>query len=61
MDKSRYHFVFDRLRAVRQDLVVQSVRNEVTLKVLEISVRFHLYAGYKYDDSCAVEETLLYF
>ncbi|XP_059098703.1 SAC3 domain-containing protein 1-like isoform X2 [Tigriopus californicus] len=46
-DKVRYHFIFDRLRAIRQDLVVQSVRSPILLAVLEICVRFHLLASHQ--------------
>ena len=42
-----YEFVFDRLRAVRQDMVVQNAVNIDTVKILERVVRFHLYASYK--------------
>ena len=42
-DKAAYDFVFDRLRAVRQDMAVQELRD---LKVLEICVKFHLVSGY---------------
>lgn len=46
-DKVRYHFIFDRLRAIRQDLVIQSVRTHILLEVLEICVRFHLLSSHK--------------
>ena len=49
-----YDFVFDRLRAVRQDLVVQGFiegytgENTVrTIKILESCVRFYIYCGYR--------------
>ncbi|KAK7497809.1 hypothetical protein BaRGS_00010943 [Batillaria attramentaria] len=42
-----YDFVFDRLRAVRQDAVVQCVDGENAITLLEQMVRFHVYAGYR--------------
>lgn len=42
-----YDFVFDRLRAVRQDLVIQGLGSVDSIKVLEPIVRFHSYAGYR--------------
>jgi hypothetical protein len=44
-----YDFVFDRLRAVRQDLVMQGLGSVDSIKVLEPIVRFHSYAGYRYE------------
>jgi len=41
-----YHFVFDRLRAVRQDLVVQRVKNNTSMSILSTCVRFHLLFGH---------------
>ena len=40
-----YDFLFDRLRAVRQDLTLQIVADSVTLTVLASCVRFHLVFG----------------
>jgi len=37
-----YDFIFDRLRAVRQDLVLQNVQDLTTLTILTRCVRFHL-------------------
>ena len=34
-----YEFVFDRLRAVRQDLVVQRVKDTTSMVILAICVR----------------------
>lgn len=43
-----YHFVFDRLRSIRQDLIVQGNPDPVvSIKILQICVRFHLLASYK--------------
>ena len=50
IDKKKYDFVFDRLRAVRQDLVIMQSKFDVTgalMDVLEISVRFHLLANFR--------------
>ncbi|XP_069102726.1 SAC3 domain-containing protein 1-like [Argopecten irradians] len=42
-----YDFVFDRLRAVRQDMVIQSIGGQDGIELLEKIVRFHIYAGYR--------------
>ena len=43
-----YNFIFDRLRSVRQDLVVQGNPDlGVSIKVLQICVRFHLLSSYQ--------------
>ncbi|XP_038058119.1 SAC3 domain-containing protein 1-like isoform X2 [Patiria miniata] len=42
-----YDFVFDRLRSVRQDLVIQRAIGTSCVQILEIAVRFHLYSGYR--------------
>ncbi|XP_064111372.1 uncharacterized protein LOC135218854 [Macrobrachium nipponense] len=42
-----YQFVSDRLRAVRQDLCVQGVRNLDCIKLHLASVRFHVYSHYR--------------
>lgn len=47
MDKTRYDFVLDRLKAVRQDLSVRECRDDRAARVLRMCVRFHLYAGYR--------------
>jgi len=41
-----YDFVFDRLRAVRQDLVVQGAKDTTSMAILSICVRFHLLFGH---------------
>ncbi|KAJ8035716.1 Germinal-center associated nuclear protein [Holothuria leucospilota] len=41
-----YQFVFDRLRAVRQDLVIQQASCQESVTILEHAVRFHIYAGH---------------
>jgi hypothetical protein len=50
-----YDFVFDRLRAVRQDLVVQGYlegysgsKTVVVVKILEYCVRFYVYFQFRY-------------
>ncbi|CAL8109588.1 unnamed protein product [Orchesella dallaii] len=43
-----YDFVFDRLRAVRQDMVIQRISNESALVLLEAIIKFHLYAEYRF-------------
>lgn len=54
-DLRAYDFVFDRLRAIRQDLTVQQVRDHVHLHVLEVCVKFHLTSSYMFltDESTA--------
>ncbi|XP_051961994.1 SAC3 domain-containing protein 1 [Xyrauchen texanus] len=42
-----YSFVFDRLRSVRQDMIIQRVSGPECIAVLEKSVRFLLYASYR--------------
>ncbi|XP_063974825.1 germinal-center associated nuclear protein isoform X1 [Diachasmimorpha longicaudata] len=45
-----YNFVFDRLRAVRQDLIIQRLDVSTTIKILEPIVRFHVYAAQRLCD-----------
>ncbi|XP_015121292.1 germinal-center associated nuclear protein [Diachasma alloeum] len=45
-----YDFIFDRLRAVRQDLTVQRLDVVITVKILEPIVRFHVYAAQRLCD-----------
>lgn len=42
----RYNFVTDRLRAVRQDMVIQNLPIPECIKLLEPMVKFHVFAGY---------------
>jgi len=44
-----YEFIFDRLRAVRQDMVIQRIGGNSAICILESSVRFLIYAGYRSD------------
>jgi len=41
-----YEFVFDRLRAVRQDLTVQRIEGTICMDILNICVRFHILFGH---------------
>ncbi|KAI1891667.1 hypothetical protein AGOR_G00146140 [Albula goreensis] len=41
-----YDFVFDRLRCIRQDMIIQRVSGSECVAVLERTVRFLLYASY---------------
>lgn len=45
-----YDFVWDRLRAVRQDMVIQGLKCSRCIKIYERIVRFHCYAGYRLCD-----------
>uniref|UniRef100_A0A8C4Q7N5 SAC3/GANP/THP3 conserved domain-containing protein n=1 Tax=Eptatretus burgeri TaxID=7764 RepID=A0A8C4Q7N5_EPTBU len=55
-----YDFVSDRLRAVRQDLVIQRLSGRDRLPILEKSARFLLVAGYLLDcESPSPEHTHL--
>lgn len=42
-----YDFVFNRLRAVRQDMVIQRINDSSAVHILEMNIRFHIFAGYK--------------
>ncbi|XP_034247328.1 SAC3 domain-containing protein 1 [Thrips palmi] len=42
----RYNFVTDRLRAVRQDMVIQGLPAAECIKLLVPMVKFHVFAGY---------------
>lgn len=46
-----YDFIFDRLRAVRQDMVIQNIGGENAIEILEKITRFHIYAGYRLCDT----------
>jgi len=54
-----YEFVFDRLRAVRQDMVIQRIAGNAAIWILESGVRFLIYAGYRSDLSVMFGLTLL--
>ncbi|XP_070151377.1 germinal-center associated nuclear protein [Polyergus mexicanus] len=40
-----YDFVFDRLRSVRQDAVIQRIDININIVILKLIVRFHTYAA----------------
>ena len=42
-----YDFIFDRLRAVRQDMVIQNLSGTDAVDILEKTVRFLVYSGYR--------------
>ncbi|KAL1022982.1 hypothetical protein UPYG_G00035020 [Umbra pygmaea] len=42
-----YDFVFDRLRSVRQDMIIQRVSGTDCVAILERTVRFLIYASYR--------------
>ena len=42
-----YDFIFDRLRSVRQDMIIQRVSGWDCVAVLEPTVRFLLYSSYR--------------
>lgn len=42
-----YHFVWDRLWSVRQDMTVQDIREATCITVLEQAVRFYVYASFR--------------
>lgn len=42
-----YAFIFDRIRAVRQDMVIQGISSHDAIHILELAVRFHMYAAYR--------------
>ncbi|XP_057656041.1 SAC3 domain-containing protein 1 isoform X1 [Diorhabda carinulata] len=43
----KYDFVMDRLRAVRQDMVIQNISRAHQIVILQPIVRFHAYSAYK--------------
>ncbi|KAM4739466.1 SAC3 domain-containing protein 1 [Anableps anableps] len=42
-----YSFVFDRLRSVKQDMIIQRLSGQNCVAILERTVRFHIYASYR--------------
>ncbi len=42
-----YDFVFDRLRSVRQDLVIQRITDQSAIAILEVIIRFHVFSAYR--------------
>lgn len=43
----KYDFIMDRLRSVRQDMVIQNVSRAHQIVILQPVIRFHAYAAYK--------------
>ncbi|XP_045467834.1 germinal-center associated nuclear protein [Harmonia axyridis] len=43
----KYDFIADRLRAIRQDMIIQNISRAYAITLLEPMVRFHAYAAYK--------------
>jgi len=43
-----YDFVFDRLRSVRQDLVVQRIDDQAAIVIYETVIRFHVYSAFRF-------------
>lgn len=43
-----YDFILDRLRAVRQDMIIQNFPVADSISILQPIVRFHAYAAYRY-------------
>lgn len=46
-----YWFVFDRIRAIRQDLVVQRIIGNPVVEIFEKACRFHILSGYRLCES----------
>nr|XP_037278815.1 germinal-center associated nuclear protein-like [Rhipicephalus microplus] len=42
-----YHFVWDRLWAVRQDMTIQGLNGGECIKILEQAVRFYVYSAFR--------------
>lgn len=42
-----YSFAFDRLRSVKQDMIIQRLSGKDCVAILERTVRFHIYASYR--------------
>lgn len=45
--KTIYCFMFDRIRAIRQDLVIQGITGKIAVEIFEKTCRFHILSGYK--------------
>lgn len=45
---TKYDFISDRLRAVRQDMIIQNIPKAYAIYLLEPMVRFHAYSAYMY-------------
>lgn len=44
----KYNFIMDRLRSVRQDMVIQNISRAHQIVILQPIIRFHAYAAYRY-------------
>ena len=44
-----YGFVFDRLRAVRQDMTIQQIQDSCGVRILEHATRIMIFANYRFD------------
>lgn len=42
-----YEFLFDRLRAIRQDIIIQRCEEIEAIQILETILRFYILADYK--------------
>ena len=43
-----YEFLFDRLRAIRQDLIVQRDESKLAIEIYKRILRFYILTDYKY-------------
>lgn len=43
----RYDYICDRLRAVRQDMIIQDLPKHEAICILQPIVRFYAYASYR--------------
>ena len=52
-----YDFITDRLRSIRQDLIIQGNPDvAISRNILDISTKFHLYANYKLASQLTAEQ-----
>ena len=45
----KYEFIFDRMRAIRQDLIVQRDNSRLANEIYKRILRFYILADYKYE------------
>ncbi len=55
-----YEFLFDRFRAVRQDLIIQRCEEIEAVQILETILRFYILADYKLCQSKDYDEFMNY-
>ncbi|CAF0734866.1 unnamed protein product [Brachionus calyciflorus] len=55
---SKYEFIFDRLRAIRQDIIIERCDSEISNKIHEIILCFYLISDYKLCASDKYDEYL---